>query len=419
MSSQIKLVYMVPGCLSNHWERIFCLDALCRHFDLEYWDCEWDGISPSTSKQPLIRSYIRIIPTLDCLKYNLALLPKDALVVSDFDFETRNYSLYKLIHKYVKNIIEIDVYSYSIFLLSNPAFTTSLKRGNTFSLVVGKKVLYNFFVIRAILKKIKHGHNYDVLDDLRSSLRLRKENRLTRYHYACKNLFYYTKINTAPLSQYYINHPDYEKFLSIRYANRLIESNYIVYIDQYYPKHPDIIRNNPSLDIANISDAFYKTINPFFDKLEKYYNCEVIIAAHPKAQYISENPFGNRRIIYFKTAELIQYASGVCMHYSNSFSFVALFDKPFTLLDCRAFQQCESFELLNYRFAKLLRKQLIKIDEENDISDIFSKCNREIRDKYLSNLADINETRRNPELYKENFLRIHDDIVKKMYDKNQ
>lgn len=122
-----------------------------------------------------------------------------------------------------------------------------------------------------------------------------------------------------------INYPDYEKALSVADGKAFINDDYILFIDEYLPLHPDIkvvgIRGaNPEL--------YYRQLNLFFDKIEAKYNAKVVIAAHPKAlRYLQDDYFDGRKVIFNKTAELVRDSQFVVMHDSTSYIYPLYFKK--------------------------------------------------------------------------------------------
>ena len=69
----------------------------------------------------------------------------------------------------------------------------------------------------------------------------------------------------------------------------------------------------------NISQ-YYKNLNKFFDKIEKWYNINIIVCASGKHHYKNKkNFFKNRKIIYGKTLELIKNSKFVIGHGSLAF----------------------------------------------------------------------------------------------------
>ncbi|MBI5563110.1 MAG: hypothetical protein HY894_09725 [Deltaproteobacteria bacterium] len=102
-----------------------------------------------------------------------------------------------------------------------------------------------------------------------------------------------------------------------------------VFIDEAATRHPDFA----ILGIRPIGEErYFKSMNAFFDMIEKKTGLRVVIAAHPRANYEdTPNAFGNREMIKGKTIELAARSSMVVAHSSTAVSFAVLFDKPLIL----------------------------------------------------------------------------------------
>lgn len=127
-----------------------------------------------------------------------------------------------------------------------------------------------------------------------------------------------------------VNYFDYDKFLNSRNCSNLLDGKYCLYLDEYLPFHPDFqMFNIKTID----HKRFYEGLNNFFNLIEKKYNIEVVIAAHPKAEkYKNINFFDGRKIYFNKAAELTRYADFVIGHNSSSLSFGVLNFKPIILI---------------------------------------------------------------------------------------
>ena len=127
--------------------------------------------------------------------------------------------------------------------------------------------------------------------------------------------------------------PDYDMFLKEEQTseNRIIGRDYLVFIDECGPYHPDILRRGSDNDV-NIH-TYYTDINNFLDLIEDSLGIKVIIAAHPRAPYDKiGNCYGGREIIFGNTIRLVKYANIVLMHSSTAVNFAVLYSKPLILL---------------------------------------------------------------------------------------
>lgn len=123
-----------------------------------------------------------------------------------------------------------------------------------------------------------------------------------------------------------INHYDWEQYKRIQQLPSIIDGTYAVFIDQYFPLHPEYQHKQPDSNSAAIRH-YQELMCRFFDHMERLHNVKIVIAAHPQAEY-SANHFGNRLIIKYKTAELINHADFVIMHGSAAIGYAVMADKP-------------------------------------------------------------------------------------------
>jgi hypothetical protein len=122
-----------------------------------------------------------------------------------------------------------------------------------------------------------------------------------------------------------VNSSDYDNYLAVKYCNRLVTYQYVVFLDEYLPHHPDA--QMFGLSTVN-ADEYYQLLNQFFDNIEEEFGVKVVIAAHPKAElYHTADYFKQREVFFYKTAELIKYANFVLAHRSTAVSFAVLFKK--------------------------------------------------------------------------------------------
>ncbi|MRJ07508.1 hypothetical protein EQP59_00390 [Ornithobacterium rhinotracheale] len=200
-----------------------------------------------------------------------------------------------------------------------------------------------------------------------------------------KNLIKFTAPNKRNDSDNIINHIDYEKNLKIKKYET--STDYFLFIDQFLVGHPDFaLRGYKNIDRKH----YLECMNKFFNQLEKKFNKEVIISAHPKSDY-NEYDFNNRKIIKFKTPELSKNALAVMTHFSTAFNFSILNYKPLFLLTMNEFYNKENKTNLNeyskiaYNIAKYFDSPIINVN--NDIEKITSdsfKIKKHIYDKYIS-----------------------------------
>ena len=122
-----------------------------------------------------------------------------------------------------------------------------------------------------------------------------------------------------------LNSDDYDNYLSIKDEVQIIKKEYILFLDEYLPLHPD----TKLFGIKNITaESYYPQLLNYFDRIEKQFNMKVIIAAHPKAiRYKEEDFFNNREVYFGKSAILSKNAFFVIAHDSTSINYPIAFNK--------------------------------------------------------------------------------------------
>ncbi|MBP4137793.1 hypothetical protein [Flavobacterium geliluteum] len=127
-----------------------------------------------------------------------------------------------------------------------------------------------------------------------------------------------------------VNTVDYDQFLIHRKLLPVNNEEYIVFLDQYLPFHPDA----SYFKIKTVEpEPYFKEVNGFFDRLELATGMKVIIAAHPKAERYKEfNPYNNRAIFFNQSNDLVKEASLVLTHASTAVCFPICYNKNFVLL---------------------------------------------------------------------------------------
>ena len=136
----------------------------------------------------------------------------------------------------------------------------------------------------------------------------------------------------------FINSFDYTMFLCMEKENLnkndvALFKNKIIYVDTGAPFfHTDnhLTGNRHPLTV----NKWYPALRDFFNNIEKAFNSEVVIMAHPKHLYDSESAaiFGGRKVIHEKTKEAISLANMVLITNSSAVSYAVLFEKPVVIL---------------------------------------------------------------------------------------
>ncbi|MFA4981104.1 MAG: hypothetical protein WC592_01365 [Candidatus Omnitrophota bacterium] len=160
---------------------------------------------------------------------------------------------------------------------------------------------------------------------------------------------------------------DYDKYLEYCLSDRipLIDGGYAVFLDEYFPLHPDYnikggMHKNPFSE--DRQGEYYTGMNRFFSYLENRIGIPIAIAAHPKSKY-EDMPgvFGERKMFKGKTIELVSRARYVIAHVSTSVNFAVLFRKPIVFVTMNAMESTPYGPLIS-NFASQFNERVVNID---------------------------------------------------------
>ncbi len=177
---------------------------------------------------------------------------------------------------------------------------------------------------------------------------------------------------------------DYDIYLNEQNKEQLLNYKYAVFLDEYLPYHPDEEMSGASKYLQEISDIYYKKINLFFDFLEEKHNLKIVIASHPRSNYVDNgNVFKGRKHIKGKTNLLIRDAEFCIAHFSTSINFAVLHKKPIYFISLKEIDYL--FSDFIEMFAKELGNVKILIDDDSSLNNSFLKINEELYKAYMKN----------------------------------
>jgi len=108
-----------------------------------------------------------------------------------------------------------------------------------------------------------------------------------------------------------INCHDYDRYKALEFSNdNIVDSKFIVFIDQNAPSHSDAI-------VWVNEDAYFKSINRIIGLIEASQKLKVVIAGSPKSKYGSEK-YEGREFYRLKTAQLVKQAEFVIAPYATT-----------------------------------------------------------------------------------------------------
>ena len=170
--------------------------------------------------------------------------------------------------------------------------------------------------------------------------------------------------------------------------DEIINSNYVVFIDQGYQTHPDLLKKGFQ---PNNEYDFIKYYNGFFDFIEKKYSTSVIIAKHPKSS-INNNYFDGREVIVNKTKSLILNSKFVIAHSSlvnlyavlNYKKILLIYNSELKLFPSNSFSHMQEF-------SNMLDLDLINIENKADYSKINLSINKLKYDLFIKKYICLND----------------------------
>jgi len=164
-----------------------------------------------------------------------------------------------------------------------------------------------------------------------------------------------------------------------------------VFLDQYLPLHPDCLYMG--IDFPLSPDDYYPKICAFFEILEQKTKAEIVIAAHPRADYDhAPDYFCGRRIVKGDTLRLVRESSFVLAHSSTAIDFAVLYNKPLLFLTTDALEKMVSGKNIIGVDIQAMSSELGKIPLNMDhvsgidwekAMDVDEEIYRQYRDHYI------------------------------------
>lgn len=168
---------------------------------------------------------------------------------------------------------------------------------------------------------------------------------------------------------------DYDFYLKDKNKSRIIKEDYIVFIDEYGIFHP---YSELSMSVSPIKNAddYYEKLDKIFTLLETMYNCKVIIAEHPRADYSDKEHFLYGRKHYRNmTSRLIKYAKLVITHVSTAQDYIVLYDKKYLLIYDNNFKNSYQWTYCFMPFINFFKAKALNISEDYCQSDVIESIN--------------------------------------------
>lgn len=357
------LVLISHEPLSNRAKQNLCIEEIIEAgYDFRFWDLSniiHSGISFSNEIE---ERYSTKINDIDSLKNQIeSQAIQHTIFFIDILSRWENRRLFRLFKTYGCRMVKLDLYASSAFPMPLQIRLKSLLHSNPF-----KVVKTNFH--RFLYKRYQKAHSLEEYQKI-----LTTNQKLPSSNLYQKVSFY-----------------DYEESRKPD-KGAIIDGKYILFLDQYFPLHPDTAKQN--LNHKRQAEIYLRQLNHFFDRIEEAHQCKVVVALHPKSQYTSGD-FGGRMAIKNETKVLVKYAQFVLMHYTLSISYMVLFDKPLLFLFSANIKRLyRTSYLMTKSLASFFKAPLVNISKNGEIPEPILPADKykEYRYAYLTN-ADIEDT---------------------------
>ncbi len=314
---------------------------------------------------------------------------------SDFDI----IHSYNKFEKYIKRFSNDSVFIFNVWL--SPSIWYTLAKHKCNYIVIGPRTghpiahdlsndswsipryLPQKSIIHRIVELIPHPYLFIQLS-LSKLLNLKRDklNKLSISDIANKYPPKYVLVDTQYDKDYflpeflknknlvYVPSVDYNKYLHQIINSPKESAEFILYV------HSGILFNmrgfadrDRLLSVFSNNDIrkkYMQNLEDLFDKMENYFNLPIIIAAHPNVNFEGYT-FGNRKIIYGNTCELVQKCFMYIGPASTAASFAVLFNKRLLIIYCNAEKESDDLRFHEY-YEPLLQELQIpggNLDDHN------------------------------------------------------
>lgn len=159
-----------------------------------------------------------------------------------------------------------------------------------------------------------------------------------------------------------VNLCDYDNYMQDNEKPRkLVSGRYCVFLDINLAFQSDI--KVVGWDYVNPAN-YAASLNRFFRIIEERYGVEVVIAAHPKAEY-DEKYFEGRQALKGVTPELVRNAEFIISHHSTAISYAVLNRKPLLFVYTEEMARIYRHTIVGWMgdFAEYLHQPIYNIDQ--------------------------------------------------------
>lgn len=352
-----KIVIIGYSPLSQKQNVILGIDKLVENAIVEYWD-----ISSMVGDQ----SRLPEINIKNVIKYRIESKKEFCIHISKLNGDT-----FVIWYMYINP----QTYSYYKELAKRDCVIATVVTG---ALPTNANNPYESYLKRFFRSKHKYKSILSFVVDKLFSFKIRSLRPFDYYLYAGANVSFSSFYPNPRTKKVPINDFDFQMIRNTR-PKKLLKTDYILFIDQYEPFHPD----SEIIGVKTVTpEKYYNEINNYFDIIEKRYGLPVVISAHPKAEkYHEYNFFNGREVIFGHTDSLSYYANFVITHYSTAVSFPVIYKKPILFIYTMEMMNVNPSCRIIINMSETLNCNVVNISDSED-SDVF-KVNEIDYNKYL------------------------------------
>jgi len=365
MTKITKIIFITGSFFCRRDEKLFGIDLLEKNgFEVEFWEIV-KFLSPDLSRSILAEEEVtykklKIFQTKKDIKDALASLDRSVFVFTLLYFQPKIHFVYRAFAK--KKI------KFALFEAVYAPFCDGALFKKHSSLIDRIKMRLNWgWLLMAIVRRLPlwllgiKPANYVFAGGARSHGRVQPQNKKTQ--------------------TVFLHSPDYDRYLIAKEKSLTIKKENIVFLDDYFPFHPDFIYSGKRSPVN--ADKYYASIRSFFDYIESLLKCRVIIAAHPRSDCKKLSRYlGGRKIVKGKSDNLTRHSVLAVTHASTSVNFPVLFNKPVLFITTDELENSFVKPWIDV-MAAYLDKKAINIDESLNlkVEEIF-RINEDAYNKY-------------------------------------
>jgi hypothetical protein len=345
-----KILYISHSVLTKSLMHHYSIDKMLQNYSFQFWDIGKLFRVDYEIGDRIEGDYIQKINDFSQFESMLKNLDSSTIVFTDIppNYLFRNF--FRLLRNYSFCLINLD-----IVIIGPIGFT--------------KKTIYS-----RLINVCKNPPRYlRLVSSIIHMNYLFKFEKLKKYDFTfCRGeKIYQSSLPHSAKKKIAINASDYDYFLRETLnpsESDVHERKFVVFLDTYLPYHAD--HSVMGLPYLSSPDNYFRDMAALFDLVEQKYDVEVIVAAHPSANY-SGMEFGERKIIQGMTQSLVKNCEFVIKHHSQSISYAVLYQKP--ILFCYTDEMFEKYhnsilshqnnyaqylEIKTYNVSELLSKGL-------------------------------------------------------------